>query len=85
MDAVVIFFKDGATGAGIFYRLGAGACAGVDAIVGVFVGNAVRGTDQAAVASRAAANATAACMEILSSPLRPPTLHSISAFAPSLS
>ena len=66
-------FEDGATGAGVFHDVGAGD--GVDAIFGVFVNNAVRGTDQAADASRAAANATTACAEISSSPPRPPTLH----------
>ena len=53
---------------------------------GVFVDNLMCGADRAADASRAAANATAACAEILSSPPRSPTLqHSISATAPSLS
>ena len=36
-------FEDGATGAGVFHDFGAGD--GVDAIFGVFVNNAVRGTD----------------------------------------
>ena len=45
MDVVVVLFNDGATGAGVFNGVGAGAGAGVDAIVGVFVDNAVRGSD----------------------------------------
>ena len=85
VDAVIILFEDGATGAGIFHGVGAGTGAGVDAIFGVFVDNAVRGADLAANASQAAANATAACTEILSSPLHLSTLHSISTSAPSLS
>ncbi len=84
VDAVVISFDDGATGAGVFNGVGAGAGAGIDASVGVFVDDAVRGADQSADASGAAANATAVCAEISSSPPRAPTLHSISASAPSL-
>ena len=86
MDAVVDFLEDGATGAGVFngFGAGAGAGAGVDAIVGVFVNNTVCGADRVAVASRAMANAAAACAEISSLPLCPPTLHSISASTPSL-
>ena len=68
-----------------FHVANAGAGAGVDAIFGVFIDNAVRGTDQAADASGAAANATAAFGEILSLPPRPPTLHAISASTLSLS
>ena len=45
MDAVIILFKDGATGAGVFHGVGAGAGAGVDAIFGVLVDNALHGAD----------------------------------------
>jgi hypothetical protein len=53
VDAIVILFKDGATGAGILNGVGAcaGAGAGVVAIVDVFVDNAVRGADRAANAA----------------------------------
>ena len=79
VNAVVVLFNDGATGAGVFNGVGAGTGAGVDAIVGVFVNNAVRGTDQSANTSGEVANATAL-------PPRLPTLHSItiSASTPSL-
>ena len=84
VDAIIILFEDGATGTDVFHGVGAGTGAGVDAIFGVFVDNLMCGADRAADASRAAANATAACAEILSSPPRPPTLqHSISATVPS--
>ena len=84
VNAVVVLFNDGATGAGVFNGVGAGTGAGVDAIVRMFIDDAVRGADQSADASGVAANATAVCVEISSLPLRPPTLHSISASAPSL-
>ena len=85
MNAIIILFKDGATGAGIFHGVGAGTGAGIDAIFGVFIDNTVCGANRAADASQAATNTTAACAEISSLPPRPPTLHTISASAPSLS
>ena len=83
MGAVIVSFNNGATGAGVLNSVGAGTGAGVDAVV-IFVDNAVRGADQSAYASGAAANATAVCAEISSLPPHPPTLHSISASASSL-
>ena len=59
VDAFVVSFDDGATGAGVFNSVGAGAGAGIDTIVSVFVDNAVRGADRSADASGAAANAIA--------------------------